>query len=198
MFNFLREIFDDPQPRRARKSRTPRQRPSGYHTFTVQKPFCAPCRDFVYTALEPYGIPVFNYSEKATGLSIKDAAKLWKIELRTFENLKYGPGAATFLPFAQQATFSVPKAQASWAEYLIESTGRLCVTGGRIDAKNRKWGDRRLGKMPTPWDKRAGVQYAQSRIQPPENGKPWIESSCSAGKKLWQEVNIRVKKARSK
>lgn len=197
MFGFIKKMLDDdddPQPRRRG-----RPRPSGLHTFTVQKPYCTPCRDILYTALEPYGIPINAFSERTTYRSITSLAKLWKIELRTFENLKFGPAAPGYLPYAMEAKFSVPKAQASWAEYLIESTGRLCVTGGRINAKNREWGDRRLGKMPVPWDKSAGIQYARSsRLTPPEDDRPWIESSCSAGKALWQEVNLRVKKARSR
>ena len=90
-----------------------------------------------------------------------------KIELKRMENLRYGPAALMWLPLAMQATVTVKKSQAEWAEYLLERTKRMCVVGGRINSKNRDWANHHNGQMP----------------------RPWIEKSCSEGNEIWSQVS---------
>ncbi len=156
------------------------------HQFTVQKPFCTPARGLVLTALNPYGVPIHGYRESLRVVSLRNAAKLLGVELRTFENLRYG----MLLPLAIQARFSVPSAQAAWAEGLLWSTGRLVVTGGSFGSL-ADWGKRRGGRMPKPWNARGSWQYSQTRqgtLQPPPDGQPWIEEGCHEGKEVWRAV----------
>jgi len=180
---------------RQRPTRTnaDQRRESGWngelHKFTVQKPYCTPCRSHVYTALQPFGVPIFDYEERTENISIMHMAEVWKIELRTFENLKYGPIGLTFLPMAQAASFSVPANRARWVYYLLRSSGRVAVTGG----KRSEWdNDARGAKLPTAWDKRAGVQAAMAAemkvLVPPGENKAWIESSCTDGNEMWKMV----------
>lgn len=174
--------------------------PQLVHTFTVQKPFCSPARSVIMSALQPYGVPVLALTESVSKISIKDYAKLAKIELRTFENLKYGPGAVVFLPLAMEARVTVPAQQAQWAEYLLERTMRLAVTGGRINKDNRRWADQHGGNMPTPWDAQEGKAYArqQERLHRPGQGEAWIESSCKEGNDVWQAVMKAANEAKKK
>lgn len=166
-------------------------KPQGAHTFVVQKPFCSPARDGIYTALESYGVPILKYSERNSMISLSSYTKMAHIELRTFENLKYGPAAILYLPKAIEARVTVPAAQAEWAEYLIERTMRFAVVGGRIEKRNREWADQHGGKMPAPWDARASIASARQRsggIAPPPDGEPWIETSCKSGRAVWDAV----------
>lgn len=153
------------------------------HTLTVQKPFCAPCRDRLLTAFyladamhqtggdKRYGVPLYNLRERVQTVSVPDAAKLWRIELKDRENLKYGAMAVMFLPMAWQASFEVPVQQATWAQYLCERIGLAVVNGG-LDANARRNADRYNFKPPPRWDGR--------ELQ--------IETTCSEGVELWQAL----------
>lgn len=138
----------------------------GLHKLSVQKPFCSPAKYEVLQALEPYGIKVHRCIDVPAMVSVKDFARLMKVELREFENLRYGPMAITLLPMACQANVWVSEAQANWAEYLIERTQRLAVVGGSMNGNNRRWADQHDGKMP----------------------RPWVEKSCKEGQDIWQQV----------
>lgn len=168
----------------------------------VIKPYCAPVRSKLYNCLEPYGIPIVDFIERPSVTSIRDYAAKSRIELRTFENLKFGPLAPMYLPLHYEATFKVPAAQAAWAEYLIESTKRLHVAAShRINKKNRAWGNRRSG-MPTPWNAKEGRDYARAgaenaRRGAPPDGKAWIEDDCTEGNDIWKQVQ-EIRKKESK
>lgn len=167
------------------------------HTLTVRKPFCCPAQKIVHDALQPYGVRVLGFSENGVQLNIRDFARMMKTELRTFENLKYGPAAVMWLPLAIEANVTVAKAQASWAEYLLERTGRLIVVGGRVNEKNRQWADRHNGKMPTPWadDTAQRLRAIDAQIQVGiAQGQPWIESGCKSGHGVWQAANQAIQK----
>ena len=175
----------------------------GVHRFKVLKPYCAPCRSSVYEALQTYGVPILNYEEQVARTKVSDYANKMKLELKTFENLKYGPAVVMFLPLHCEATFSVPVQQANFAEYLIESTDNLMVAQGyRVDKRNRKWGNRR-NDMPTPWDKEAATEYAQGKghtkafAEQIEQGKAVVESGCSKGNDIWSQVQ-KIKKEAEK
>lgn len=179
------------QPRATAEERRFGGRGSGWdgalHEFVVQKPFCAPCRSRVYTALNPYGIPVFRYEEWTDKISIKDAATLWRIELKTFENLKYGIAAVGFLPLSQAARLSVPANRARFAYYLLRSNLLAVVSGGE------RWtNDNHAQKLPKAWNQSAGIQAAvaleMNTLVPPGKGKAWVESTCDDGNELWKQI----------
>ena len=169
------------QRTKAAKRRHPRH--GQMHTITVQKPFCAPCRDRLLTAFyladaphqtggdKRYGVPLYNLRERVQTVSVPDAAKIWRVELKDRENLKYGAMALAFLPMAWQASFEVPVQQAKWAQYLCERIGLAVVSGG-LDANARRNADRYNFKPPPRWDGR-DVQ---------------IETTCSEGVELWQAL----------
>jgi hypothetical protein len=114
---------------------------------------------------------MFNYRERVATTSIKDAAKLLRIELKDKENLKYGPMALAFMPTAWQATFDVPAQKSGWAEYMCERY-KLAVVRGSVDAKARRNADK-WNFSPIPrWDGKA----------------PLIETSCSDGMALWDAL----------
>lgn len=179
----LTGIGDD----KPKRTKTPRRRHPQHgqmHTLTVQKPFCAPCRDRLITAFyiadkdgtprdgdRRYGVPMYNLRERVTTTSVKDAAKLLRIELKDKENLKFGPLALAFMPMAWQATFEVPKQQAKWAEYLCERIG-LAVVSGSVDGTARRNADKHGFKPPPRWDGKS----------------PLIETTCSEGVELWQAL----------
>lgn len=173
----------------------------GAHTLTVRKPYCCPASPIIRQALEPYGVKVLNISEDEVRSNTRDVARMMKIEFKHFENLKYGPAAVFWLPLAIEAMVTVPKAQAGWAEYLIERTGRLMVVDGRVDRRNRKWADQHGGNMPTPWDEntaqklRARDAEIQAKIK---QGNPWIEPSCSKGLGIWGALNKAAGAAKQK
>lgn len=167
--------------------------PDMLHTFTVEKPFCCPPDQIIMAALHPVGIPIFNMKSWVESTAIETMAKRMKIEVKTFENLKFGPLAPGFLPMAFRATFSVPKTRANHAEYLLLSTQRLIVINGSVNAKNEKWAAQRNGRMPRASDPARGEAYAL-RAQA-ENGKlssprqPAYESTCDQAKELWAQVD---------
>lgn len=138
------------------------------HTFTVQKPFCCGPRQLIIQALEPYGVKIVSLGpDEQVNISIKDYAQLVRIEAKRMENLRYGPMIVMCLPLAMQCTVTVKKAQAEWAEYLIERSKRMCVVKGGINSKNRDWANRHDGQMP----------------------RPWVEKSCSEGNSIWRQVS---------
>ena len=174
---------NDAKPKRAKPVKRRHPRHGQMHTLTVQKPFCAPCRDRLLTAFymadaehwtggdKRYGVPIYNLREYPMLVSVKDAAKLWKIEQRDMENLKFGAAAIVFMPMAWQATFEVPAQQAKWAQYLCERIGLAVVSGG-LDTNARRNADKYNFKPPPRWDGR--------EVQ--------IETTCSEGVELWQAL----------
>lgn len=100
-------------------------KPAGTHTFVVQKAYCTPARDIIYTAFAPRGVEVLRYSETVAGLFGK--------------------------PTHQEARVTVRTSQANWAEYLMERTQKLAIVGGVIDPRNQAWAAKYGGKLPTPW-----------------------------------------------
>lgn len=126
------------------------------HQFVVQKAYCVPAKSIIMDALTPYQIPVCGYDEVVKTVRMRTAIKAALIRDPEFFTM----------PMAQEATFSVPARRAEWAEFLLESTGRLVITGGRVNAKNEEWGRRRNGRMPTPWR---------------QGDEPWVEADCKHG-----------------
>ncbi|MFN8493151.1 MAG: hypothetical protein U0350_36445 [Caldilineaceae bacterium] len=147
------------------------------HKFTVQKPFCCPFGSLLEDTLTPYGVKIISVSRSRTvATSIADYAQRMRIEAKTLENLQYGPAAVMFLPLAVQCDLVVRKSQAEWAEYLIERSRRMCVVGGRINAKNRDWANQHNGQMP----------------------RPWVEKDCHEGNDIWSQVSNIQKEQESK
>ena len=147
-------------------------------TITVAKPFCTPARDIVMTALNGYGVKVYDYSERVIPVSLADFARRMKIERKTFENLQYGSMAPVFLPMAIHAEVTVSEKAAAWAEYLLLRTGKLYVPGKYVNRRNEEWAAKHGGRMPPAW----------------QEGKPWIEQSCSEGKQAWRQARAVLKK----
>ena len=79
-----------------------------------------------------------------------------KIEVKTFENLKYGPLAPGFLPMAIRAKFGVPKSRANQAEYWLWRTRRLIVIDGTINERNKVSAIKHNGQMPRASDPSKG------------------------------------------
>lgn len=159
--------------------------------FVIQKPFCAPCRNQLIEILHPYGVPAYGLRERVAKTDLRTLANRWKIEFKTFENIKYGgAGVLVFLPCAMQACFRVPIGQAGWAEDLIHKSGKFSVVQGHIKGRGRdaKWA--RGGAMPTPWDKTESSNYAMRKQYNPNaiaidsNGG----SECLKAKSAWDEV----------
>lgn len=194
--------------RRAERSRRPDGRParkarssSGQtqrgqlHEFTVTKPFCAPCRSTLQQLSDKFEIPLYEYREGVSVLSVKNLAKRLRIELRTFENLKYGPMAPGFLPMANWARFKVPLARARWFEDIINYDGRLLVQRGSLDAGSYARGQR--GAIRHAWKELPGYDgpigsggiRSQKVLGMTLGEKPPIEKSCTAGKGLWEQVD---------
>ena len=179
--------------------------PDEYHWFTVEKPFCCPSRDIITAALHPIGIPVFEIKEWVENQALDTFAERMKIELKTFENLKYGPMAPGFLPMAIRASFAVPKSRANQAEYWLWRTRRLIVINGEINPRNKIAAIKHNGKMPRASDPSKGQAYARalqayasaSPTQPTMQA-PMLESSCKQAQELWEQVNQMAKKAKSK
>lgn len=111
------------------------------HTFTVQKAYCTPAKSIILQALNTYGVPVLAYKENTAAAKMNGDPRLATLA-------RAGTGT---MPMAQEATVTVPKQQAVWAEYLMMRTGKLSVVGGRINSKNVEWAARHDGAMPRPW-----------------------------------------------
>jgi hypothetical protein len=138
-----------------KKTSAPRQRgPArtdlGAHEFVVEKPYCSPARGVILAALQPYAVPVLEFTE----------------------GIRMGQLDGMPVPLTQEARFTVPMQQAKWAEYLIERSGQIAITQGRIDSRNRGWASKYGGEMPTPW-------Y-------PKKGEAAIEPGCAQGHAMWQ------------
>lgn len=151
-------------------------------TITVAKPFCSPARNIITAAFAPYGVKCHRITERTKLISLHDFARRMKVELRTHENLKYGPTAApAFLPMAIVADVTVNEKAAAWAEYLLLRTGLLYVPGKYQNPRNEQWAAQHNGRMPPAWD----------------NGTPWIEASCSNGIEAWQGAKQAIKQAQN-
>ncbi len=170
--------------RRKVEARQPKVKPAGLHTFTIQKAYCCPAWPIIRDAMHRYSIPVSDYTERTINVNGAELSKIPHKEL-----------AYADVPFACEATFSVPNSQAKWAEYLLWSTGRLIVTGGNIDRRNQQLGERRAGVMPMPWDADASTQRVAKLASKPSAG-PWLEKTCRAGLSMWQEAKLSADKAK--
>lgn len=148
-------------------------------TLTVAKPYCMPARPIIEKALKRYGVKIFDIKEHVEKISLVDFARRMEIELKTFENLKFGPAAPMFLPMAVVAKVRVRRKAAAWAEYLMLRTGRLYVPGKYFEPKNHEWAKKHNGIMPPAW----------------QEGKPWIENSCDKGLAQWEPVKQAAREA---
>lgn len=147
-------------------------------TLHIAKPYCMPSRPIITSALQPYGVQIHSVYEEVHKLSVHDFLRRMKIEIRNWENLKFGPAAPLFLPSAWHAKVVVNEAAASWAEYLLLRTGKLYVPGKYQNPRNQAWATQHGGKMPPAW----------------KDGKaPWIEVSCKDGVEAWQQVKDAAK-----
>ena len=162
---------------------------SELHTFVVEKPFCCPPDDIVYAALHPIGIPVFELKSWVEKQSLKNFAERMKIEMKTFENLQYGPFSPGFLPMAFRASFKVPKTRANQAEYWLWRTRRVIVVVGEVNQRNRVSAIAHNGKMPRASDPNSGQAYALYLQGKPTEQEPMMESSCKQAQELWNQVN---------
>lgn len=197
-------MFSDNPREFTRKSRKTYSE-SELHTFVVEKPFCCPPDEIVTAALHPIGVPVFNLTSWVEQQSLKHFAERMKIEMRTFENLQYGPFAPGFLPMAFRAKFQVPKSRANQAEYWLWRTRRVIVVGGEVNPRNRVSAVRHNGKMPRASDPSKGQAYARalqayastSPTQPTLQA-PMLESSCKQAQELWNQVNRMAQGAKPK
>ena len=138
-------------------------------TITVAKPFCTPARGIVMTALNGYGVKVLGYAETAHLVSPRTALNVNKLP---------SDEMPTALPTAQVARVKVSEKQAAWAEYLLLRTGKLQVVGRYVNRRNQEWAAKHGGRMPVAW----------------QDGKPWIEQSCSEGKQAWRQARAVLKK----
>lgn len=150
-------------------------------TITVAKPYCSPARNITTGALQPYGVKVHAIDERTEKAELRGFLRRMKVEARTWDNLKFGPGAVIWLPMAIVAEVRVNEAAAAWAEYLLLRTGKLYVPGKYVNPRNAEWAARHGGQMPPAW----------------AEGRPWIETSCSEGMKAWAPLREAAKKGRS-
>ncbi|MGB7204254.1 MAG: hypothetical protein WBD37_02135 [Anderseniella sp.] len=166
----------------------PTKRPTAYTTITVQKPYCSPARYKILSALQPYGVIVgdTDIEEKVVRTSIKTLLQRMKIELRTWENLKYGGpiGLAMYLPSAIEAKIRVRTSQAEFAKYLLAASGKLTIEND-ADGKSAKAGYNRNGIMPTASDPRRTRKYVLDKTKSVQIAEP----ECAEGKALWKQFN---------
>lgn len=167
-----------------RKVEGAKQKVTGMHTFTIHKAYCCPAWPIVSQALQRYHIPITGYEESTVAISSDELFNIPAKEALYKE-----------IPAAAQATFSVPKQQAAWAEYLLWSTGRLIVVAGNISKRNQVLGERRAGVMPLPWHADASAKQVVKIANRPSTG-PWLESECKAGQLLWKEAKLAADKAK--
>lgn len=164
------------------------------HTFVVEKPYCCPPREIILAALHPIGIPIYDLRQWSENISLATFAQRMKIELRTFENLQYGPLAPGFLPMSCRASFSVPAARANQAEYWLLRTQRLLIVKGAINPRNQLAADKHNGIMPRASDPKRGEAYARKREG--NDPDPRLESTCTQAHELWRQVNELAKQAK--
>lgn len=155
LMNELRSAVNGLRPGPARK------------TITVAKPYCSPARDIVMTALSPYGVKVYGYTEVVKMISPRYALKNLQVKADVIESVTRFLDP---LPTATVADVVVSEEAAVWAEYLLLRTGKLYRIGAYQDPRNGAWAARHGGRMPPAWEK----------------GQPWIEKSCTAGINAWQ------------
>lgn len=141
--------------------------------LTFAKPYCSPARGIIEPVLAKYGVKMYGYQEAARMAN----------PLNLLRGGQHLPGDMFFtlpnaLPVAQEAKVIVSEAAASWAEYLLLRTNKLYRVGPYINKRNAAWAAKHGGQMPPAW----------------EEGKPWIEKSCSEGMKAWQEVKRQTKR----
>lgn len=146
-------------------------------TLTIAKPYCMPARGIVTKALQPYGVKIYSYHEEVQKLELRGFLRRMGVEIRKWENLKFGPGAIMWLPQAWVAQVEVSEKQAAWAEYLMLRTGRLYVPGRYVNKRNADWAARHGGHMPPAW----------------KDKKPWIEGGCKDGAAAWQPIKEATK-----
>lgn len=187
----------DPQPRtRARRhaATNGNTRRTELHRFTVEKPFCTPCRSILIPLAEKYEIPMYNYEEGVNKISLREVAKRMRVELKTFENLKYGNAAVVYLPMSCWATFDVPAARARWFEDIIHYSRRCYVTKGTIDPKSfdRGW----KGEIRHAWKEQPGYRGRVGTGGIRGSG-PQVEATCKQGKDLWDQVSKLAKGAKN-
>lgn len=147
-------------------------------TLHIAKPYCMPSRPIIMKALQPYGVKVYSVHEQVHKISLHDFMRRMRVEVRNWENLKFGPAALMWLPGAWHAEVVVNEAAAAWAEYLLLRTGKLYVPGAYQNPRNQQWAAQHGGQMPPAWGK----------------GQPWIERTCSEGMQQWAAVKEAAKK----
>jgi len=144
----------------------------------IAKPFCLPARGIIEPLFRKYGVKLYDIKEKTLMISPLDFARRMKVELRRWENLRYGPAALMWLPMALHATVTVKTSQARWAEYLMIRTGKLYVPGKYFDRRNQAWAEKHGGVLPPAWGDK----------------KPWIETKCKEGVEKWSYLKKHIKR----
>lgn len=110
---------------------------SDRHQFTVMKAYCAPARNILLTALQPYGIQISGISES---LVYNELGK----------------------PSYIAVNFFVSRKQANWTEYLLFRSRQFVVTDGFVNrVSNERWAAKH-DTMPRPWSTRGGVWVEKS------------------------------------
>jgi len=146
-------------------------------TLTFAKPYCTPARGIIEPVLAKYGVKVYGYEEAPRRANPREALKMSR-------KIPGDSGAIMpqALPIAQVAKVTVSSDAAAWAEYLLLRTQQLHRVGGYVNRRNEQWAAKHGGQMPPAWNE----------------GKPWIESSCSSGIQAWQEVKEASRKQQQK
>ena len=142
-------------------------------TITVAKPYCAPARSIITGALQPYGVKIHGITERPRMSGIGGMIKQYGLDPDSFDG-----GMRAALPIAQVAKVTVNEQAAAWAEYLLLRTGKLYCPDGYVNARNEQWAKQHGGTMPPAWNE----------------GKPWIEKSCSEGMKAWAPLRKAAKR----
>lgn len=152
-------------------------------TLHMAKPYCMPSRPIITKALQPYGVKIYSIREQVHKISMGDFLRRMRVEVRNWENLKFGPAALVWLPGAWHVEIVVNEAAAAWAEYLLLRTGKLYVRGEYQNPRNQQWAAKHGGHMPPAW----------------KDGKaPWIETSCSDGVDAWQQIKAATEAQKGK
>lgn len=150
---------------------------NGTRTITVAKPYCMPARPIVLSALQPYGVKIYDYTEIVKTVSPLYAIKNMTVRANAIEQITRMMDP---LPTAQVAEVVVSAKAAAWAEYLLIRTKKLYRIGRYIEPKNEAWAQRHGGQMPPAWN----------------DNKPWIESGCSKGMAAWGPLRKAAKKGK--
>ena len=142
--------------------------------ITVAKPFCAPARGIITGALQQYGVKMYGYRDQIKTIS----PRAWARQQGVIADAPLDMAGEKLLPLATVAEVTVSEQAAAWAEYLLLRTGKLYCPNGYVNARNEAWAKRHGGQMPPAWNE----------------GKPWIEKSCSEGMKAWAPLRDAAKK----